>query len=69
MSKNLTSLKYLSEYELAIRETYGELVITKTLIKEEIVRFYIDNLYAKFLYINRPMFWKTNESSSRKNKR
>lgn len=44
--RKLTSLKYLSKYESAIKKNYDELFITKTLIKEENVKFYIDNLYA-----------------------
>ena len=42
-TKKLTSLKYLSEYELAINKTYNGLFIIKTLIQEEIVKVYIDN--------------------------
>ena len=44
--KNLTSLKYLSEYKVAIKESFDELFATKTLIKREIIKYYIDNLYA-----------------------
>ncbi|KAJ9703180.1 hypothetical protein PVL29_004809 [Vitis rotundifolia] len=44
--KNLTSLKYLNEYEVAIQEAFDELFATETLIKREIIRYYIDNLYA-----------------------
>ena len=44
--KNLTSLKYLNEYEVAIQEAFDELFATKTLIKKEIIKSYIDNLYA-----------------------
>ena len=32
--KNLTSLKYLSECEVAIKESFDELFATKTLIKK-----------------------------------
>ena len=57
--KNLTSLKYLNEYEIAIQEAFDELFATKTLIKREIIKYYIDNLYAsssnyKILKINEP---------------
>ena len=31
--KNLTSLKYLSEYDVAIKESFDELFATKTLVK------------------------------------
>ena len=31
--KNLTSLKYLSEYKVAIKESFDELFSTKTLVK------------------------------------
>ena len=44
--KNLTSLKYLSEYKVAIKESFDELFATKTLIKREIIKYYIDNLYS-----------------------
>ena len=44
--KNLTSLKYLNEYEVTIQEAFDELFATKTLIKKEIVKYYIENLYA-----------------------
>ena len=44
--KNLTSLKYLNEYEIAIQEAFDELFASKTLIKREIIKYYIDNLYA-----------------------
>ena len=44
--KNLTSLKYLNEYEVAIQEAFDELFATKTLIRREIIKYYIDNLYA-----------------------
>ena len=44
--KNLTSLKYLNEYEVTIQEAFDELFATKTLIKKEIIKSYIDNLYA-----------------------
>ena len=40
--KNLFSLKYLCEYENTIKETYKELFDTKTLVKIEIVKYYID---------------------------
>ena len=42
--KNLLSLKYLCEYENTIKKTYEELVDTETLVKTEIVKYYIDNL-------------------------
>ena len=44
--KNLTSLKYLNEYEIAIQEAFDELFAAETLIKREIIKYYIDNLYA-----------------------
>ena len=44
--KNLTSLKYLNEYKIAIQEAFDELFATETLIKREIIKYYIDNLYA-----------------------
>ena len=44
--KNLTSLKYLNEYEVAIQEAFDELFATETLIRREIIKYYIDNLYA-----------------------
>ena len=44
--KNLTSLKYLNEYEVAVQEAFDELFATETLIKREIINYYIDNLYA-----------------------
>ena len=57
--KNLTSLKYLNEYEIAIQEAFDELFATKTLIKRQIIKYYIDNLYSsssnyKILKINEP---------------
>ena len=39
--KNLTFLKYLNEYEVAIQEAFDELFATKTLIKREIIKYYI----------------------------
>ena len=44
--KNLTSLKYFNEYKIAIQEAFDELFATETLIKREIIKYYIDNLYA-----------------------
>ncbi|KAJ9691579.1 hypothetical protein PVL29_013691 [Vitis rotundifolia] len=44
--KNLTSLKYLNEYEVAIQEAFDELFATETIIKREIIKYYIDNLYT-----------------------
>ena len=44
--KNLVSLKYLCEYENTINETYKELFDIETLVKTEIVKYYIDNLYV-----------------------
>ena len=44
--KNLVSLKYLCEYENTIKEAYEELFATETLIRTEIVKYYIDNLYV-----------------------
>ena len=40
------SYKYLNEYEIAIQESFDELFATKTLIKREIIKYYIDNLYT-----------------------
>ena len=39
--KNLTSLKYLNKYEVAIQEAFDELFATKTLIKREIIKYYL----------------------------
>ena len=44
--KNLTSLKYLNEYEVTIQKAFDKLFATETLIKREIINYYIDNLYA-----------------------
>ena len=44
--KNLTSLKYLNEYKIAIQEAFDEVFAVETLIKREIIKYYIDNLYA-----------------------
>ena len=44
--KSLTSLKYLNEYKIAIQEVFDELFAIETLIKREIIKYYIDNLYA-----------------------
>ena len=44
--KNLVSLKYLCEYENTIKETYEEFFDIETLVKTEIVKYYIDNLYV-----------------------
>ena len=44
--KNLTSLKYLNEYEVAVQEAFDKLFAIETLIKREIINYYIDNLYA-----------------------
>ena len=44
--KNLTSLKYLNKYEIAIQEAFDKLFASKTLIKREIIKYYIDNLYT-----------------------
>ena len=43
---NLVSLKYLYEYENTIKETYKELFDIETLVKTEIIKYYIDNLYV-----------------------
>ena len=40
------SYKYLNEYEIAIQESFDELFATKTLIKREIIKYYIHNLYT-----------------------
>ena len=44
--QNLLSLKYLCEYENTIKETYEEYFSTETIVKTEIVKYYIDNLYV-----------------------
>ena len=44
--QSLVSLKYLCEYESTIKETYEELFDTETLVKTEIVKYFIDNLYV-----------------------
>ena len=44
--KNLTSFKYLNEYEVVIQEAFDELFATETIIRREIIKYYIDNLYA-----------------------
>ena len=44
--KNLISLKYLNEYKITIQESFEELFATETLIKREIIKYCIDNLYA-----------------------
>ena len=44
--QNLVSLKYLCEYETTIKETYEEYFSTETVVKIEIVKYYIDNLYV-----------------------
>ena len=44
--QNLVSLKYLWEYETTIKETYEEYFDTETIVKTEIVKYYIDNLYV-----------------------
>ena len=44
--QNLVSLKYLCEYETTIKETYEELFNLETVVKIEIVKYYIDNLYV-----------------------
>ena len=44
--QNLVSLKYLCEYENTIKETYEEYFNTETIDKNEIVKYYIDNLYV-----------------------
>ena len=44
--QNLVSHKYLCEYENTIKETYEEFFDTETLVKTEIVKYYIDNLYV-----------------------
>ena len=43
--QNIVSLKYLCEYETTIKETYEEYFNTETIVKTEIVKYYIDNLY------------------------
>ena len=40
------SLKYLCEYETTIKETHEEYFSTETVVKIEIVKYYIDNLYV-----------------------
>ena len=44
--KNLVSHIYLCEYENTIKETYEEFFNIETLVKTEIVKYYIDNLYV-----------------------
>ena len=44
--KNLASHKYLCEYENTIKETYEYFFNIETLVKIEIVKYYIDNLYV-----------------------
>ena len=44
--QNLVSLKYLCENENTIKETYEEYFNTETIVKTEIVKYYIDNLYV-----------------------
>ena len=36
----------MNEYEVAIQEAFDELFATETLIRREIIKYYIDNLYA-----------------------
>ena len=43
--QNLVSLKYLCEYETTIKD-YEEYFNTETIVKTEIVKYYIDNLYV-----------------------
>ena len=59
--KNLTSLKYLNEYGVAIQEAFDELFAIETIIKREIIKYYIDNLYASS---SNYKILKTNEPSS-----
>ena len=40
------SYKYLNEYEIVIQESFEELFATETLIKKEIIKYHIDNLYT-----------------------
>ena len=44
--QNLVSLKYLCEYKNSIKETYEEYFDIETIVKIEIVKYYIDNLYV-----------------------
>ena len=44
--KNHVSIKYVCDYENTIKETYEEFFDTETLVKTEIVKYYIDNLYV-----------------------
>ena len=44
--QNLVSIKYLFEYKNTIKETYEEYFNTETIVKTEIVKYYIDNLYV-----------------------
>ena len=44
--QKLVSLKYLCEYENTIKETYKEYFNTENIVKTEIVKYYIDNLYV-----------------------
>ena len=42
--QNLVSLKYLCDYENTIKESYEEYFNTKTIVKTEIVKYYIEKL-------------------------
>ena len=45
--KSLTSLKYLNEYEIVIQKAFDELFAIETLIKREIIKYYIDNCFCR----------------------
>ena len=45
-TKNIKNLVFFCEYENTIKETYQELFDIKNLIKTEIIKYYIDNLYV-----------------------
>ena len=42
----MTRSDVLCEYETTIKETYEEYFSTETIVKNEIVKYYIDNLYV-----------------------
>ena len=42
----INSLKHMSEYEIAITVAYNNLFEIETLVRKEILQFYIDTLYA-----------------------
>ena len=44
--QNLVFLKYLCEYGTTIKGTYEEYFNNETIVKAEIVKYYIDNFYV-----------------------